>query len=208
MLEELAYRIVVLSLLLVAFGLGGRLRRRADRVGSKIPRSADGPLIQGALAVSGFFYYGTLCAWIGYPPAVAWAQVPVPAALRWSGAPLAAVGISLALWALRELGRNVTPTAAPRSDASLVTSGPYRRVRHPLYSSMLLTIPGFALLARNALVLAGGVAVLLVLLLRVRREEKELFSRFGEKYRAYRDRTGALVPRRSGWFDPSSELDS
>ncbi len=208
MLEELEYRIVVLSLLLVAFGFGGRLRRRADRVGSKVPRSTDGSLIRGALAVSGFLYYGTLCAWIGYPASVAWAQVPVAAGLRWSGAPLAAVGIALALWALRELGLNVTPTAAPRSDATLVTSGPYRRVRHPLYSSMLLTIPGFALLARNALVLAGGVAVLLVLLLRVRREEKELLSRFGEKYRAYRDRTGALVPRRSGGFDRSSESDS
>lgn len=208
MLEELEYRVVVLSLLLVAFGIGGRLRRRADRAGSKVPRSTDGPLIRGALAASGFLYYGTLCAWIGYPPSVAWAQVPVAPGLRWSGAPLAAVGIALALWSLRELGRNVTPTALPRSDATLVTSGPYRRVRHPLYSSMLLTIPGFALLARNTLVLAGGVAVLLVLLLRVRREEKALLSRFGEEYRSYRDRTGALVPGRSSWFDRSSELNS
>lgn len=71
---------------------------------------------------------------------------------------LVAAGMALALWSLWHLGPYVTPTAAVRSDAELVVSGPYRRVRHPLYSSMLLTIPGCGLVTGSLAVLGAGLA--------------------------------------------------
>lgn len=195
MLDDLAYRAAVLLLILLGAGWSSRIRRSADASGGKICREADGALVANALRITGFLFYGSLCAWLLYPPAVRWAELPVTGFARWLGLPLAAGGVGLGLWSLHHLGRNVTPTAVPRPDASLVTSGPYRRVRHPLYSSMLLTIPGLALMSANLLVLGGGIATFCVLMYRLRREEEALDSKFGPAYDAYRRKAGAILPR-------------
>lgn len=160
-----------------------------------MPRSADRRWIAAALRLAGFTFYGALLAWLVYPPALEWARLDVGEALRWAGAPLTATGIGLGLWALWHLSDNVTPTAVARTDADLVVTGPYRWVRHPLYSSMLLTVPGCGLLTGNALVLAGGVATIAVVLVRTRREEELLYEKFGERYASYALRTGLVLPR-------------
>jgi len=126
--------------------------------------------------------------------AIGWAAVPLPIAARWLGAALLALGLALGVWALWHLGPNVTPTAVARPAAKLVTSGPYRWVRHPLYASGLLMLPGSTLLTANVLVLAGGLAGLVALLVRVRREETELVRVFGPAYVEYMARAGRIVP--------------
>lgn len=194
------FRLALLLILMAGVIASGAMRKRADRAGGVVPRSADEPWVGLALKVGGLTVYGSLLAWILYPPVIGWASVALPDALRWLGAALMVLGVATGLWALRHLGRNVTPTAVPRPDAELVTTGPYRWVRHPLYSSGLLTLPGAALLAANPLVLVAGAATYAVLLYRTRREETELVRRFGERYVDYRARTGMILPRvgRSG----------
>lgn len=194
------FRLALLLILMAGVIASGAMRKRADRAGGVVPRSADEPWVGLALKVGGLTVYGSLLAWILYPPVIGWAGVALPDALRWLGAGLMVLGVATGLWALRHLGRNVTPTAVPRPDAELVTTGPYRWVRHPLYSSGLLTLPGAALLAANLLVLVAGAATYAVLLYRTRREETELVRRFGERYVDYRARTGMILPRvgRSG----------
>lgn len=186
-------------MVLILFGSGlcasVTLRRRADRDGGAMPRSADGKPVAVALGLAGGLFYGSLAAWLIHPPLVAGAAVAIPVAVRWAGVVLIGAGLALGLWSLRHLGRSVTPTAAVREDTELVTSGPYRYVRHPLYSSMLLTVPGCGLASANVLVLAAGLATFTVILVRTGREEEELARRFGERYRTYRDRTGRIVPR-------------
>jgi len=189
------FRLALVLILAAGALASGAMRKRADRAGGVVPRSADGPWIAAALKVGGLTVYGSLLAWILYPRAIGWAGVELPDALRWLGAALMALGVATGLWALRHLGRNVTPTAVPRPDAELVTTGPYRWVRHPLYSSGLLTLPGAALLSASLLVLVAGVLTYGVLLHRTRREETELVRRFGERYVQYRARTGMILPR-------------
>lgn len=183
------------SALLVG-GLGGSvlLRRRADREGGAIPRSADPGRVRVVLAVGGLLFYGSMLAWIVHPPTVAWAAMPIFSGWRWTGLCLMAVGIGSGLWALRHLGLAATPTATVREDTELATSGPYRWVRHPLYSSMLLTVPGCALASANLVVLIGGSVTLAALLWRTRWEEEALLDHFGDRYRAYMDRTGRIIP--------------
>lgn len=189
------FRLALLLILLAGGVASGAMRKRADRAGGVVARSADEPWVAWALKVGGITVYGSLLAWILYPPVIGWASMGLPDALRWLGAALMALGIATGLWALKHLGRNVTPTAVPRADAELVTTGPYRWVRHPLYSSGLFTFPGAALLAANLLVLVAGAATYGVLLYRTRREETELVRRFGERYVEYRRRTGMILPR-------------
>ena len=191
---DATYRIAFALLALLGFGGSIYLRRRADEAAGEVPRSADPPGIVVALRVGGGVYYGALLLWLLHPPIVGWARLPVSSGFRWLGLLLAVLGTSLAVWSLWHLGRNVTPTSVTREDARLVRTGPYRWVRHPLYSSMVLTIPGLSLLSANALVLAGGVATFVTILVRLDVEERNLLEHFGEAYRRYMERTGRIFP--------------
>lgn len=195
MRQDLAFRVASALLFTFAIAASGWLRARADRAGGRVARSADTVRVALALRIFGLAFYGGLLSWMLYPPLVGWAAIALHPALRWLGAGLATFGVALQLWALHHLGRNVTPTAVARPDVELVDSGPYRRVRHPLYSGMLLTVPGFGLLSANLLVLAGGVLTFAVVAVRTRREEEELLARLGDAYADYRDRTGRFLPR-------------
>lgn len=194
MTDALVFRILAPLLLLGMMAAGARHRIAADRERGRVSRSEDTLPVRVALGASVAAFLGGLVLFVVYPPAVEWARLPVPTWARWLGVGMVAAGAALAERALAHLGRNVTPTAVPRPDATLVTSGPYRWVRHPLYSSGLLTFPGFALVTASGLVAAGGALALLTLAVRTRREERLLEERFGEAWRCYAARTGRYLP--------------
>src|SRR5215217_2402202 len=115
---------------------------------------------------------------------------PGPAALlRWSGAGLGTVFLVLALWIFRTIGKNITSTVETREEHELVTDGPYRWVRHPLYTV------GTSFFTSLGIVAANWFVGLVMLLIRLPKEEEKLIERFGDEYRAYMERTGRLLPR-------------
>ena len=82
------------------------------------------------------------------------------------------------------------------ADHRLVTNGLYRAVRHPMYSSFLVLGVGQALLVPNWIAgLSGLASVLLLIAVRLPREEAMMIEEFGDQYRDYRKRTGAVLPR-------------
>ncbi|MDE3104005.1 MAG: isoprenylcysteine carboxylmethyltransferase family protein [Acidobacteriota bacterium] len=103
---------------------------------------------------------------------------------------------SLLSWsAVRALGRNLRVDAALGAEHDLVRSGPYRVVRHPVYTSL------FCLLLGQASVVAGwrrlGLALLLMVVgteIRVRLEDRLLAARFGEAFASFRSRVSAYLP--------------
>ncbi len=105
-----------------------------------------------------------------------------------------AVCVALAAWAFVSMrGGNFTVLPEPRGSAQLITRGPYAYVRHPMYTAVLLLGLGAAL-TRNTLGDWITCALLvLVMLLKIQREEGLLTERYAE-YPAYRTRTAALVP--------------
>ena len=115
--------------------------------------------------------------------------------MRLMGAPVAALGLLLFAWMFHHLGSNVTSTSMPRSNATLVTSGPYRWIRHPMYTAALILVAGAALLTANLVVIVGGVMMFLLLAARSGVEEERLVEKFGEAYVAYQGRTGRFFPR-------------
>jgi protein-S-isoprenylcysteine O-methyltransferase Ste14 len=78
---------------------------------------------------------------------------------------------------------------------TLVTSGPYRWVRHPFYDATALSMLANALAAANWFLLLTGSAVLILIVARTRKEEANLRLRFGDSYQAYVERTGRFVPK-------------
>ncbi|HTB98677.1 MAG TPA: isoprenylcysteine carboxylmethyltransferase family protein [Terracidiphilus sp.] len=104
-------------------------------------------------------------------------------------------GLSFAVWARVHLGRNWSQAVMIKQDHELITTGPYRFVRHPIYTGILT---GFLGVAVAMLQVRGVVAFALIsvaLWSKLRLEEKWMESHFGATYAAYAQRVPALVPR-------------
>ena len=114
-------------------------------------------------------------------------------ALEVIGTVLFACGIAFAVWARLHLGRNWGAPTSQRAEPELITSGPYRFVRHPIYSGLLLALLGTALV--DSLFSLIVVAVLMVYFYYCGRvEERNLIAAFPNDYPEYRQRTKMLVP--------------
>ena len=101
-----------------------------------------------------------------------------------------AVACGLLVWTLRCLGKNVTDTVVTRQQHTLVIYGRYRWVRHPFYDSAALLAVAVSLIAANWFLFVNGVVLFCLFIIRTRIEEENLVARFGDSYRAYKERTG------------------
>jgi len=135
-------------------------------------------------------------AYVAHPPAMAWASFDAPGWLRWAGVGLGGVVIASVHWVLGNLGRNVSETVLTKESHELVTSGPYRWIRHPLYTTGIALFVALGLIAANWFILLWAAAALVAIRLAViPREERELRARFGRAYDDLVSRTGAMWPR-------------
>lgn len=196
MTSEGTYRLIAGFLLVVIFGISATFRRRADREGGTLNPELGRVLILLRLAGLGvllpFLLYLINPAW------VAWARFEAPGWLRWSGSALTAVTVPLFYWLFSTIGRNISPSHTTRQGHKLITTGPYRRIRHPLYTFSLLAWSGLGLLSAMWWLLVGWGVILLFLLYRIPREEAHLIAEFGPAYRDYMTRTGRFLPRFRG----------
>lgn len=113
----------------------------------------------------------------------------------WVGALVLALGVALRVWAIQTLDRAFTAVVQTTAEQQLITGGPYRWLRHPSYTGVLIGLVGASLLFES---LAGVVAMVGVMLpvyvFRIRIEEQALIARFGEAYREFSARRWALIP--------------
>ena len=120
--------------------------------------------------------------------------LPRTQAAYWIGAVLTAAGLAFAVWARRHIGRNWSGTITIKLEHELVTSGPYRIVRHPIYSGLLLAFTGSAIAIGQWRGLAAVVLAALAIWRRVYLEEAGMRRRFGAAYEVYARRVAALIP--------------
>jgi protein-S-isoprenylcysteine O-methyltransferase Ste14 len=133
---------------------------------------------------------------IFHPVLIPWAFLPLADGVRWCGAALGAIALSLIVSTHKALGRQFSPTLRLRPDHRLVTTGPYRLIRHPMYAGYLLLFLGAFLLSAGWLIgLAGAAIILSLMTARLPREEALLSQRFGREYQDYRAETGRFFPR-------------
>jgi protein-S-isoprenylcysteine O-methyltransferase Ste14 len=122
-------------------------------------------------------------------------DTPAPAAFAAAGVVVIWAGVALRFWAVLTLGRSFRTVVAVDPDQAVVTGGPYRWLRHPSYSGLLLVAVGVGLGLGNWLSLAVcAIVPPLGLIPRIAVEESELTGVLGEPYRAYQRDTHRLVP--------------
>jgi len=122
-------------------------------------------------------------------------ELDMPEPVRWVGLVLVVLGIVFAIWAIATLGRHYDLELEIHRDHELVRNGPYRLVRHPVYTGLGLHFAGACLATGNILLLAGTLLVTFpALYLRATTEERLLRERFGAAYDAYAREVGMLLP--------------
>jgi len=138
-----------------------------------------------------------LVGWLGrrqFPEYFEQPLLPSSAAWIYIGLVLTACGLGFTIWARRVLGTNWSAMPSIKEDHELILRGPYRLVRHPIYTGLLLAIFGSCLAGGRVwnLWVVGMAAILLIVKLKT--EEALLARQFPEAYLQYRRRVKALIP--------------
>ncbi len=120
--------------------------------------------------------------------------LPVSSAIMICGLAVEAAGLFLAIWARRHLGRNWSGRITIKVEHQLIRSGPYRRLRHPIYTGLLAMYAGSALVTGEWLGILGLAIAAFAYWRKIRLEEKNMDLLFGPEYAAYRRQTWALIP--------------
>jgi protein-S-isoprenylcysteine O-methyltransferase Ste14 len=108
------------------------------------------------------------------------------------GCALCAAGLAFAVWARATLGRSWGMPMTLHQKPELVTRGPYRFVRHPIYTGMSAMVIGTALV--YSVLLLWATFLLVYMVVSARREERDMALLFPDTYTAYRQRSKMLVP--------------
>jgi protein-S-isoprenylcysteine O-methyltransferase Ste14 len=169
--------------------------RMRSRTGERLDRRQEGLFLLIGIRLAGLVTAGSLVAWLLNPRRMAWSSVPLPLWARWLGVALAALATSLWIFTFHHLGKNLTDTVVTRKEHTLVTTGPYAYVRHPFYLSVALLLAANALATANWFILASGLTLFSLLVVRTDIEEAKLIERFGSYYLEYMERTGRFLPK-------------
>ncbi len=191
--EAIRYTVVVISLTFAA--VGGYYRIQSQRSGERLDRTKEGWPILIGIRLLGLVTIGSTAAWLWKPELFRWASLPISPSLRWLGVFVFAAAVAWLLWMFKTLGRNLTDTVIVRQDAHLVDHGPYRLVRNPMYTGVLMLSLSLGFALGTWLLPAAGSAVFTLFVLRTRTEEKYLIERFGDRYLDYMERVGRFFPK-------------
>jgi protein-S-isoprenylcysteine O-methyltransferase Ste14 len=191
--QALRAALVVIALIVFPIAVVYRIRSQATR--EPLDRRQEGLFILATLRPAGAALMVAILTFMISPERMAWSAVPLPMWVRWIGIGIAVLAGALLLWTFSRLGKNLTDTVVTRREHTLVTHGPYRFVRHPFYGSVTLWILAMSLVTANWFILAAGVVLVTLLVVRTRIEEEKLLMRFGDSYRTYMQQTGRFIPR-------------
>jgi len=139
---------------------------------------------------------------IFFPNWLSWSWMPLPDVVRWISLGLGILGLLLLIWVQHSLGKQFSATLQVRHNHNLVITGPYRRVRHPMYTALILLWFGLSVVSANwFIILWMLVGAMGIIRDRAPLEEAMMLETFGDTYREYMRRTGRFLPRwRQRWF--------
>ena len=131
-----------------------------------------------------------------FPVLLPWTTITLFAPfLFFGGGMIVLLGTGLRWWAIKCLGKSFTGSVMVEASQQLVQSGPYKFVRHPAYTGILVVVMGFGLMMDNwASLLSITLGMSIGLFYRILIEEAALKQHFGEQYQAYTLNTRRLIP--------------
>jgi protein-S-isoprenylcysteine O-methyltransferase Ste14 len=119
--------------------------------------------------------------------------LPAGALVPTLGVVLIAVGLGFSVWARRHLGRNWSSRVVVKEDHALIRTGPYSRLRHPIYTGLLLAFLGTAMIIGEVRAFLAFLLLLISFAIKSQAEEARMRETFPE-YEQYRRETAAIIP--------------
>ncbi len=206
MFEELFFHFAVLPLFIVFMGVRGYYGRKARSPGPKQTRKerwADQVKYESkwlvvlrivlVYAMVGFIVIWSLFRFL-IPPITQFIFVN-QFWIQWIGVGICITMILGITWVGIHLDRQVSGTLEIKKEHTLVTSGPYKYIRHPMYLVYFIFNLGLFLICLNIILLVIILLGLILTVSRIRIEEEMLIEQFGDEYREYMNHTGRLFPR-------------
>ncbi|HMD82197.1 MAG TPA: isoprenylcysteine carboxylmethyltransferase family protein [Anaerolineales bacterium] len=195
-MNEIIFRILAALILFTGIGISSYFRRKADREsGEKVSRKVDGTPMMTLIRIGGLILWLSPLVYLINPAWMAWSKIGLPDSIRWLGAAIGILCVFGIYWLFSSIGNGITPTSATRKEHQLVTSGPYRWVRHPLYTVGSSMFIAFGMMADNWFIALLGTLAFVAMAIRTPKEEANLIEKFGDEYREYMKRTGRFLPK-------------
>ena len=187
---------IILPLLMIFFAVHrGYYTHKHGEERNTLKKREEG-LISRFAGLLGMIGFVAILMYTIHPTWLAWSSLPLPLWLRWAGIGMALLGFALLQWAQNTLGKNWSDTPRMIKEQSLITSGPYQYIRHPIYTAFLLILGSTFFSAANWLIgLAWIGMTALEVASRIGFEENLMLEYFGDQYREYMKRTGRLLPK-------------
>lgn len=187
---------ILLPLLLVGFAVHrGYYVRKHGIEENTLKKREEGPVSKIA-GIFGLLGFAAIVLYVVNPGWLSWAALPLPLWARWMGIGIALLGFALLQWSQNTLGQSWSDTPRMKKEQALVTSGPYRFIRHPIYTAFILILGSTLLISANWLIGSAWIGMtLLEVTTRIGFEEALMLEYFDDRYREYMKRTGRLLPK-------------
>jgi protein-S-isoprenylcysteine O-methyltransferase Ste14 len=121
--------------------------------------------------------------------------VPHTTEVQWAGVAVMALGLAFAIWARVHLGTNWSGVVTLKEGHELIRTGPYRNIRHPIYTGILIGFLGNAIVNGQVRALVAVAIIWASFFIKARREEKFLAQEFGPKFDEHTRHTGMFAPK-------------
>jgi len=170
--------------------------RRHSAPESKIVKERKEGIASKFASLLGLVSFISMIIFVVDPDRISWANLSLPLWLRWTGVAVALTGFALLQWSQSILGKSWSDTPRMMKGQILITSGPYRMIRHPIYTAFILILGSTLLISANWLIgLAWIGMTTLETISRIQFEENLMLEYFGNQYREYINRTSRLLPK-------------
>jgi protein-S-isoprenylcysteine O-methyltransferase Ste14 len=195
------FRIAFLVLLVALFSLRFYFMIKVRRTGERLMPDKQAVRREGgpAVFIIRVVIFALLVVFlVMYTINMKWIDIyafTLPTWLRWTGFGLGLLSVAFWTWTQIHLDTQWSAQLQLRKEHRLITSGPYARIRHPLYSAMFSWGIALALLNANWIFVALAILMIAGILVHIPREEKLMLEAFGDEYQAYIRRTGKYFPK-------------
>ncbi|MHA1137111.1 MAG: isoprenylcysteine carboxylmethyltransferase family protein [Candidatus Thorarchaeota archaeon] len=190
--EELLFRLLLLGLFSIFAVI--RIRYRIPAAGRERNKYEPSRLALGVLSFGIIVYFISLILYVLYVPIILWFSLPLPSIVRWLGVIVAALFIPILYWIHSTLDKQYSADLSIKKEHNLIEVGPYRKVRHPMYTVFIVFTISIAIITTNLLCIICSILISCSFPSIAKSEELMLIDAFGDEYRSYMNRTGRFFP--------------
>ena len=201
MTTESTFRLAFVTLLAALFAMRLYFMIKVRRAGERLMpdrKAVEREGGRGVLFIRMAAFFLLMAFLVMYIIGMKWIDIfslPLPVWLRWAGFGLGLLSVVFWTWTQIHLDTQWSAQLQLRQEHHLVTTGPYARIRHPLYSAMFGWAAALGILTANWLFVAMTVLSIVGTVVRVPKEEQMMIEAFGNEYKMYIQRTGRFFPK-------------